>query len=456
MDELGPTLEVSVSFGKYENDALSWEKWSSFSPNKYLEEADKCKTSGSVAQKKAYFEAHYKKIATQKMEQEKMEQVESLDEPHIQDRSESTHVFDTDRCATQGEEEMTRADVNNSDSVDMEVNSLLVLKDKEGEILDHGEVPNVEQHKSCEIGSQDNLKEISQVDNEAKSSSAKKSKTPKSNLKNTARKVHPTTEDRISAGTKKKLASPVTKSSKISTLTSKPTPASKVISSSQTSVKKVNGVSYQRSSNAPIAQGNRLLSRSLISPSQSSIKKLNGSTLQRSKNSSTLENKRIAPTSLHMSLSLGPPNSTASTNTMRKSLIMERMGDKDIVKRAFKAFQSSFNQGKPEVDTRYSGSKKVLPKGSEQEISASPTPKKEVERLRKTSDTVMTQKCQSGTRSNSLSSRRAPKDAVIERKKVNSVRPAGMSIDRSIDKLKEVLMKSKLGFASYFFLLLVS
>ncbi|KAK6790547.1 hypothetical protein RDI58_009628 [Solanum bulbocastanum] len=71
MDELGPTLEVSVSFGKYENDALSWEKWSSFSPNKYLEEADKCKTSGSVAQKKAYFEAHYKKIATQKMEQEK-------------------------------------------------------------------------------------------------------------------------------------------------------------------------------------------------------------------------------------------------------------------------------------------------------------------------------------------------------------------------------------------------
>ncbi|WMV48141.1 hypothetical protein MTR67_041526 [Solanum verrucosum] len=191
--------------------------------------------------------------------------------------------------------------------------------------------------------------------------------------------VHPTTEDRISAGTKKKLASPVTKSSSISTPTSKPTPASKVISSSQTSVKKVNGVSYQRSSNAPVAQGNKLLSRSLISPSQSSIKKLNGSTLQRSKNSSTLENKRIAPTSLHMSLSLGPPNSTASTNTMRKSLIMERMGDKDIVKRAFKAFQSSFNQGKPEVDTRYSGSKKVLPKGSEQKISASPTPKKEVE-----------------------------------------------------------------------------
>lgn len=48
-----------------------------------------------------------------------------------------------------------------------------------------------------------------------------------------------------------------------------------------------------------------------------------------------------------------------------------------------------------------------------------------------------------------------PKDAGIERKKVKTVRPAGTSIDRSIDKLKEVLMKSNLGFASYFFLLLV-
>lgn len=62
-------LEVSVSFGRFENDSsLSWEKWSSFSPNKYLEEVEKCSTPGSVAQKKAYFEAHYKKIAARKAE----------------------------------------------------------------------------------------------------------------------------------------------------------------------------------------------------------------------------------------------------------------------------------------------------------------------------------------------------------------------------------------------------
>ncbi|XP_016492162.1 uncharacterized protein LOC107811697 [Nicotiana tabacum] len=462
-----PTLEVSVSFGKYENDALSWEKWSSFSPNKYLEEIDKCKTLGSVAQKKAYFEAHYKKIAAQKMEQEKQQleqekQIESLptilDESQFQDYRESTEVsdgqFDCERSATEGEEEMTRTDVNNSDSVDepkedasvnMEVNSLLDVKAKEGTILetsDNGEVPKVEQ-QSSERGSQDNPKEIRPVDNEAKNSSAKKAKTPKPNLKNSARKVHPTIEDRISAGTKKKIVSPVTKSSRISTPTSKPISTTNVTSSSQPSMKKVNGVSYQRSSNTPAAQTNKVLSRSFILPSQSSNKKLNGSTLQRSKNAPTLEKRRVGPSSLHMSLSLGPPNSTASNTTMRKSLIMETMGDKDIVKQAFKAFQNSFNQEKPDLDMKYSGSKQVSSKRSEQKISTSLTPRKEVERLRKTPDKVITQKGEPGTRSNSLSSR-APKDAVIERKKVNTVRPAGQRTDRSTDKLKEDATKAKI------------
>ena len=63
-----PDLEVSVSFGRFENDSLSWEKWSAFSPNKYLEEVEKFATPGSVAEKKAYFEAHYKKVAARRAE----------------------------------------------------------------------------------------------------------------------------------------------------------------------------------------------------------------------------------------------------------------------------------------------------------------------------------------------------------------------------------------------------
>lgn len=83
----GGRLEVSVSFGRFENDALSWEKWSSFSSNKYLEEVGHLSTPGSVAQKKAYFEAHYKKIAAAK----KAEQIKSMNNSPTPSLDESTN-----------------------------------------------------------------------------------------------------------------------------------------------------------------------------------------------------------------------------------------------------------------------------------------------------------------------------------------------------------------------------
>lgn len=51
----------SISFGRFETETLSWERRSSFSHNRYLEEVEKYSTPGSVTQKKAYFEAHFKK-----------------------------------------------------------------------------------------------------------------------------------------------------------------------------------------------------------------------------------------------------------------------------------------------------------------------------------------------------------------------------------------------------------
>lgn len=45
---------------------LEWGKWSTFSHKKYVEEAEKYSRPGSVAQKKAFFEAHYKRIAEAK------------------------------------------------------------------------------------------------------------------------------------------------------------------------------------------------------------------------------------------------------------------------------------------------------------------------------------------------------------------------------------------------------
>lgn len=49
------------------SESMAWEKWSTFSRNnRYVEEAERFTQPGSVAQKKAFFEAHYKKIAAQK------------------------------------------------------------------------------------------------------------------------------------------------------------------------------------------------------------------------------------------------------------------------------------------------------------------------------------------------------------------------------------------------------
>ncbi|XP_050232315.1 protein WVD2-like 7 isoform X2 [Mercurialis annua] len=56
----------SVSFGRFTSESLDWEKWSSFSHNRYVEEAERFSRPGSVAQKKAFFEAHYKNLAARK------------------------------------------------------------------------------------------------------------------------------------------------------------------------------------------------------------------------------------------------------------------------------------------------------------------------------------------------------------------------------------------------------
>ncbi|GFP96068.1 hypothetical protein PHJA_001750900 [Phtheirospermum japonicum] len=54
-------LTTSVSFGRFMSDSLDWEKWSAFTQNRHLEEVERYSKPGSVAEKKAYFEAHFKR-----------------------------------------------------------------------------------------------------------------------------------------------------------------------------------------------------------------------------------------------------------------------------------------------------------------------------------------------------------------------------------------------------------
>lgn len=184
--------------------------------------------------------------------------------------------------------------------------------------------------------------------------------------------------DSTSAGTKKKLASPAVKSSKVTTSRVSPAPSSKVVSPSLPPTKKANGSALQKIKNTPVTESKKLAPRPTVSP-QSSTKIQNGSSLHRSKNSPITDNKRLTRTSLHMSLSLSPANSAASQNMMRRSvitetgpaksveshiamgrsLIMDRMGDKEIVKRAFKTFRNSFNEMKSSGDKSYNGSGQV-------------------------------------------------------------------------------------------------
>ncbi|GAB2297276.1 hypothetical protein Dimus_031386 [Dionaea muscipula] len=87
------------------------------------------------------------------------------------------------------------------------------------------------------------------------------------------------------------------------------------------------------------------LSRSATSTTRPPAEKQNGFTPLTGKRTAPAASKRVASPSSHMPLSWGPADSDPSSlATTRKSLIMERMGDKDIIKRAFRTFQNKHGQ----------------------------------------------------------------------------------------------------------------
>ncbi|KAL3526135.1 hypothetical protein ACH5RR_014507 [Cinchona calisaya] len=112
-------LGESVSFGRFVSESLAWEKWSTFSHNRYVEEAEKYAQPGSVAQKKAFFEAHYKRIAAKKaaalLEQANANELIAADSQHI--ALNSSHLVAVN-------EQLLEPDVKN---VDPKPESVIVL-----------------------------------------------------------------------------------------------------------------------------------------------------------------------------------------------------------------------------------------------------------------------------------------------------------------------------------------
>ncbi|XP_009360444.2 protein WVD2-like 7 isoform X1 [Pyrus x bretschneideri] len=426
-----PLLEVSVSFGRFENDSsLSWEKWSTFSPNKYLEEVEKCATPGSVAQKRAYFEAHYKRVAARKAE-EMMEQEKQLrdgdtfrsesdqtsgdqtdsevhfeidlannkinaqgndQEANFDNEIIKTHVDDLEEddvftiefpsSLAEGEREESDSRTDSPDLNNPE-DELVVVKEVENVPAESQGVQEVPKTLDNDVGSAPEVKEVQEVK-------------PRLDLLKGSPKVTPLSKERNVANIKKKPVPPIAKtpqkfapraSKSVSTPTPKsskpistPTPkASKPISTPTPKTSKPISTSTPRVSKSISTSTPRVsksLSTSTAKPaSRSSVKKSTASSFPRSKNPSTEETKEVPPKRLHLSLNLeSSPTMSGSafvTTTTRKSSIMENMGDKDIVKRAFKTFQNNYNQPQPSNEEKPPTPKQLSTKGKESRVSTS-------------------------------------------------------------------------------------
>ncbi|KAJ0037457.1 hypothetical protein Pint_23090 [Pistacia integerrima] len=413
-DEMGetapsnPVLEVSVSFGRFANDSLSWEKWSSFSPNKYLEEVERCATPGSVAQKAAYFEAHYKKIAARKAElldQEKQMEKDLLRSNDqtcgdlIADNSNTKSESDSSECQTSAEV------VNQGTSLANEVCGTLFNEPSNDAAVTIGfpsssiEERKEEAERKLESPMSDKSEEDVHVmvKEEVKNTSAgvqAVKKLQQKEMENTSTDIeenvnfdrskesHMITlvnKERNITRAKKKPELAVSKPSSLAKAspTAKASPVTKA-----SSMAKASPYSQGITIKAPQISAARVSKPTLASTpnysSMSSARIGNSSSSSKSKNPSGGESKKLAPKSLHMSLSLGPSyHDPTSVTTTRKSLIMESMGDKDIVKRAFKTFQNRYNQLKSAGEDQSLAPKQVPAKGTEPRVSAFMTPRKE-------------------------------------------------------------------------------
>ncbi|KAF7850406.1 hypothetical protein BT93_L5539 [Corymbia citriodora subsp. variegata] len=304
-------LEVSVSFGRFESDSLSWERWSSFSPNKYLEEVEKCATPGSVAQKKAYFEAHYKKIAARKAEllnQEKQ-------------RENGSSGSDDRKCEDPGSE--INGGVFEIDGSKDE-NLGAVIEQVEDSVDEVGQSSLEEQIHNVDVAVEDQIELVEGVREEPDSTQSVQG----INLE--------TLEDDEFVLEDDEFVKEVVQEVPIGSSEAKELHQN--VKNDMVKTKKP--ASTAKSGTKPSAKKETL------------------PTLPRKKNPLNVEIKKVPPKSLNLSISSDFTNISRSDISMsRKSLIMETMGDKDIVKRAFKTFQ-----GSPTLSKSFCGERSSVPK----------------------------------------------------------------------------------------------
>lgn len=103
----------SISFGRFEFESLSWEKWSVFTHDRRQEELEKF--NGLVAQKKAYFEEYYRKLRALKALRQQQNQQTELTLDYSGDGSISSQTGEDDEIASQLES-LRDGTANNTDA----------------------------------------------------------------------------------------------------------------------------------------------------------------------------------------------------------------------------------------------------------------------------------------------------------------------------------------------------
>eukprot|EP01018_Ginkgo_biloba_P028155 Gb_32183 [translate_table: standard] len=374
--------ESSISFGRFAADSLSWEKWSSFSQNRYLEEVERCSTPGSVIQKKAYFEAHFKKIAAQRA---LLQQAQS--ESHLGDESsvfnEGYHNEDRIALPTPVEqnEVLTVAqsvDFNNtrhesdtqegtfnmadphSDLINDEIAEeeasqhlppmMDVVQQEEmpGEGISFGSemvLENGEQHSEFDSNARVEVLNPSEVEKEVSFETEQE-------LEHTSKEVE-TVNVGIEEAEEKKAASKHTKADSKKPKQKKQPIDKGIATSNRKNIAQANNnkttISTKRSSNAI----SRMSKARLSSEPSTSVKELpkasekmeNGVVLRREiSHGNATENKLSTPISLYRSVSPGEANSLFTVPqpfalaTDKRALTIENQGDK---KQGSKAFRNS-------------------------------------------------------------------------------------------------------------------
>nr|DAD31079.1 TPA_asm: hypothetical protein HUJ06_009930 [Nelumbo nucifera] len=462
-------LEVSVSFGRFENDSLSWERWSSFSPNKYLEEVEKCSTPGSVAQKKAYFEAHYKKIAARRaqlLEEEKQMEADKLrlheasngdlvgnvhghnaefDPSNFERTTEATELESNSTsvsCITNIEEPNENNTVSGECQEPSDEEAIMDEPNKVARVPESNKDATVE--VACQISLVEGMEEL------------KTSESPKSNKREMVDLVK---EDNRSPEFQSPMEVPQQPGNEKSNIQDKKVEDAKLKPPKESLkgtpvIKHKNLVRERKKPATPIQISPQIstprVSKSasattVTSASRTSARKASRSSLPKKQNPSTVESKRSTPT-LHLSLSLEPTNSDSATHaTTRRSFIMEKMGDKEIVKKAFKTFQNSLSQQRTSSEARPLAPQQVLVKGTERNMSASMNLRKEKQSTRKGVEKGRYQTDQVGPRQN-FASAGALRAAGVSQTSAKSVPSSsfGLRSDERAEKQKEVKKEAEI------------